>query len=100
MISKLTQSDWNKFIYEDPIRGLLLRPMLLSKKLTYKSRSCRCYWGGYALDHLSVADSGGSLELGPANRAASTGVRNRKDTQRVRSNPQQSDPIQVGSDIQ
>jgi hypothetical protein len=47
-----------------------------------------------------VADSGGSLELGPANRAAITGVRNRKDTQRVRSNPQQSDPIQVGSDIQ
>jgi len=47
-----------------------------------------------------VADSGGSLELGPANRAASTGVRNRKDTQTVRSNPQQSDPIQVGSDIQ
>ena len=47
-----------------------------------------------------MADSGGSLELGPANRAASTGVRNRKDTQTVRSNPQQSDPIQVGSDIQ
>lgn len=74
--------------------------MLLSKKLTHWIRSCRCYWGGYALDHLIVSDSGGSFELGPANRAASTGVRNRKDTQRVRSNPQQSDPIQIGSDIQ
>ena len=52
------------------------------------------------LDHVHVVDAGGSLELEPANRAASTGVRNLKDTQRVCSNPQQSDPIQVGSDIQ